>query len=171
MTTLADMDLDMDLELSEPEPAKLVQAQPQVVSAAQDAQARLQALEDALLAKHLGVLMDVAKAREVTLDDMRWSTEHDGAPPPSWVAELGEQEATRAFRVASSAWLNTREAPAFLALSAKVAIGISRARAAREADRKEINIGTVNFVLPPPRPQCDAPIDARPVLDVSEYDG
>lgn len=66
-------------------------------------------------------------------------------PLPEWIAELGEQEAWRRFRMAMAAWANLKTAPVGLKLAKEMIVGISKAMAAQPEGPRVINLVKVEL--------------------------
>ena len=68
------------------------------------------------------------KAADVCMSAMSFADVDFDAeePPEAWVAELGPEEAARRFRVAKSAQLSNRDAPAALKIATTILVGAMR---------------------------------------------
>jgi hypothetical protein len=75
-------------------------------------------------------------------------SEHDEGPPEEWVEQLGEEEATRVFRVARLANLPKKDAPAGMEYSVKLLTGIMAAESRKKAPRRTMNVSLVGMPAP-----------------------
>lgn len=126
-------------------PAEVVSSSPQD---------ELRRVEDQLLVEHMKILRDVARAREI---DPAADTY-----PLEWLDEMSEVEAQRTFRLAQAAWCPPKTAPVLFKLSAQVATGILKAKAAERSEPRALNLQIIQMVA------TDAPEPAFPRLTVKK---
>jgi hypothetical protein len=88
---------------------------------AQTVDERIDALVNGVFEENLSIVADVARFRDIDPG----ATE----PPAEWVAELGKEGAWKRFRVARSAWLGLKDAPAALSIAKSIASSLALARA------------------------------------------
>ena len=72
-------------------------------------------------------------------------------PPPSWFAELGEEKAWEAFRVASAAWEKSADAPVGISAAQKIYPALVSARLKKPNNApRQLNMTMVQYVVDKP---------------------
>jgi len=87
------------------------------------------------------------ESTKVVAAAMRFADIEVGATevPRAWVAEMGQEEAEKAFRIAQFAQMSKKEAPIGLELAARLATGITKSKMERDNADRPINIAFVRF--------------------------
>lgn len=111
----------------------------------------MSAIEDALYKSSLEVMGDMMRFREVTPDQLD--------PPEHWVAEMGEQRAREALRVAQASWMNQKDVPAGIALTAKVMVGMANVRSKIPDRSSPVTVNVVQL------PSLDATLSRKVLGD------
>lgn len=139
----------------------LAQSQPespvtQVISKRQKSEEeRLKAirgLENELLEECVSVSRDTLRAKEIDINAE--------GPPDEWIAEMGLERATEAFRCAQAGWSTKKNAPIFVQIAASLGVGIMKSRATEKTGTRVLNATFVQF------PVNAQPATPYPVLDL-----
>jgi hypothetical protein len=143
----------MDLldEMDEPVVGELVKPPGRFMTRREKRAAKLQDMEEEVLAANLDILSDVTLMREIDPENP--------VMPPEWVTRWGEQEASRKFRIARAAWIAKKDMPGGLeiAKATVAALAKNRSKDSQGADRA-LGIG-IQILMPMP---------AFPVMKVEE---
>ncbi len=102
-----------------------------------NADARLQEIQDQLLEQSLSVVQASVSFSEIE--------EASKAPPPEWIAELGEDRAWTRWRIAQASWRSAKDAPVGIKVAAQMAVGILKAKATEKAAPKTLNVALLNW--------------------------
>lgn len=137
---LSPMDSEPSEVVSAP-PAGALAASPRlaVVDAGATQHDRLLALQDEIFEANLAITHDATRFREIS--------PADEAPPASWIAELGEPEAMKRFRVAKAAWLGAKDAPVALSMAKSIVAAMSKSAAMRSSGGRVLNIECAIFPM------------------------
>lgn len=128
-------------ELVSAPPGGALAASPQlaVVASGSTQQDRLLALQDEIFEANLAITHDATRFREISPTDEK--------PPEAWIAELGEAEAWKRFRVARSAWLGAKDAPVALSMAKSIVSAMSKSAAMRSSGGRVLNIECAIFPM------------------------
>lgn len=117
----------------------LVQARKDPLQRKREQRDKLIGLRDELLQESLGVIRDSMRFRDIDPE-----LERDLDPAfEAMEAELGPQEAQRAYRVAKYSLATAAEAPIGLKLATNIAVGIMKANAAEKGAAPILNVSKV----------------------------
>lgn len=94
---------------------------------------RIRELEDRMLAQSLELMDDV-----INFADIDPAT--DVAPPQSWIDELGADRAWKRFRHMQAAWMNSKQAPVAVGITASFAAKVIKARSVEKQAPRPIGI-------------------------------
>lgn len=94
-------------------------------------------IEDEILADAQEVLLGAGSFHRI---DPEWE-----APPPEWIAALGQQRALERFRLAKYALASSKDAPVGLKLAAATHASITKARATEKSGDRVFNMTLVQM--------------------------
>jgi hypothetical protein len=102
----------------------------------------IRAVEDEIYVESVTTVRDALRFNEI---DHEWTE-----PPVEWVAELGEHEAKKRFRLARYGCMPGKDVPFGLKLAQDTLVGIAKARATEKAGPKTLNMIYVKISAPMP---------------------
>ena len=97
---------------------------------------RVAAIQDKIYAQAHAILEGVQAFADVKPDDKE--------PPPEWIAQLGEKEAWKKFRLAQYGIMSAKEAPVGIKVAEHIATSIARTKAMERAPVANLNVAIVH---------------------------
>lgn len=98
-------------------------------------------IKNALFLDSMKVIGDTLRAR-----DLDTTLPRDIDPAfEKMVAELGEEEAQKTYRVALAGWNTAADAPVFVKVATNIAVGIMKANAAEKGGSHVLNVGRIQI--------------------------
>lgn len=101
---------------------------------------QLTGIREELFVEHARILRDVARFRDID--------PKDELPPQEWMLQMGSEEAWKMFRIARASWINAKDAPVGLKISAQIVTGAMKAMAAENKNMRALNIQVVQIIAP-----------------------
>lgn len=97
---------------------------------------RVNAIQDKIYAQAHAILEGVQSFADVKPEDT--------APPPAWIAQLGEEAAWKKFRLAQYGIMSAKEAPVGIKVAEHIATSIARTKAMERAPVANLNVAVIH---------------------------